>query len=143
MHKALGLVTLFRSVVAAWEQWQRSLGNPCIVLNSLMLDDFEDRRNKLNLLTRFDAHLMSRFTTARALAIFFAEFMTKDLLWPVRRKRSTTTILLGRILGSCWILRLIWLTCIVSSALLKFLRKLLQFLLREQEQLIRIDTFLP
>ncbi len=48
----------------------------------------------------------------------------------------------GRIRRLIGFLALLWLVCVVVGTLLKFLSQLLQLILGEQEQLIRIDAFL-
>ena len=111
------------------------LASPTRVFDSVVLDHFPLRRDVLKLLAAFHADLTSRLSAARARELFFAQFVTDHFAAKVLWQPAATVRFLARLL-----VRVVQLALFL---LLKFSGELLQFFKRKQQQLIRIDAFLP
>ncbi len=102
-----------------------------------MLYDFEITGNPFQLLAAFDADLVPQFTATRAGTILFFKFMPPDLAFKMAGKLPGSASFALATLG-----RRVFNQLVAASVFLKLLGKLLKFLKRKQEQLIRIDSLL-
>jgi hypothetical protein len=107
------------------------------VLHAIVLHDLQTRRNQLQLLAAFHADLLPQLATAGTSAIRFGEFMPNDFTRQMSGQLAAAAARLAATLARSIVDQVVF-----RLALLQLLRDLLEFLQREQQQLIGIDAFL-